>query len=698
MNFKEILANEPIIIVEDDVDLVVTLKELLQEFEVPVQTYTDPREALAQIRVQTPSLIFSDINMQGMTGLELAREVRKNSLTIPFVLLTGFGTKEAAVQALSLGVNDLLDKPVEAEKLLNLTHKILSQRFEFLKREREEIEAILDSFVEEGLDLMRGIDELIMRLSEPELDRLVIDTLFRKIHSIKGSSGAVPYSSVLAKLSHAFESSLDLIRKGTVQASDEHVDLFLGCADMVTKLLKTVGERQEPTDEVLPIVDSLVEQLKQVKSVSPQAGIKSKESREQKTNVASSNDSEDNGLMVSHQKLDAFLKLSGEMTMVRNYFQLLTRDSKAANDPDILFKRAEEMLRGFNKITESLQKNIMEIRQVQFQEVFSKLPRLVRSSAQDCGKKIKLQTFGGSLAVDKSIAKDLAVILSHMVRNSVDHGVEAPHERAKVGKSEEGNLVVEASIAGGIITVEIRDDGGGIDKEKVLGRAIEKGLVEEALRGQMSADDIFQILFLPGFSTAAKVTNISGRGVGMDVVKNLVTNHHGKIEIQSEVGHGTSFKLLIPVPKSVMVENTILMKYEDLFFVVPQAEILSISGADKYVTQIVSGLRYFQYEGKTIPLLTYDEIILKRLNVTEEQMKTHSVVVLHHGDSALGLLVHEMEGQLDAVILPFDGLVGQLPGFKGTTLLGSDGIGYVVSAQQIMQLLTQFHVSAEVAV
>jgi two-component system chemotaxis sensor kinase CheA len=704
MNFKELLANEPVVIVEDNVELVETLRELLSELEVPVLTFTDPRKALSELRTLTPSLIFSDLNMEGMNGLELAREVRKQSLQIPIVLLTGFGTKEVAVEALGIGVNDLLDKPVQAEKFLTVTKNLLSIRCEFLEREKVELEAILDSFVEEGMDLMRGIDELLLRLSEPDLDRVVIDNLFRKIHSIKGAAGAVPFASHLARLGHSFESALDLVRKGQFQPQDDHVDLFLSSSDMVVSLLKLVGERTEPNKDLIAAVDALIDQLKSVKNIAADAqksgsatqkGATARVPRAGAGGGEAAEGSEDSGLLVSHQKLDAFLKLSGEMTMVRNYFQLLTRDAKAEQDPDILFKRAEEMLRGFNKITESLQKNIMEIRQVQFQDVYSKLPRLVRSAAQECGKKVQLKTIGGHLSIDKNIAKDLAVVFSHMMRNSVDHGIESPQDRAVRKKPEEGFLAIETSISGGMITVEIRDDGAGIDPDKVFNRAVEKGLMEAGQRAQMKESDIFQILFLPGFSTAAKVTNISGRGVGMDVVKNLVTSHHGRVEIESTLGKGSCFRLVIPVPKSVMVENTILMKYEDLYFVVPQSDILNIGKTDQVVTQMVSGLRYFQFKGRTIPLMSFDELLQKRMMLNSEQVHEMSTVVLQHGDIAFGLLVHGTEGQLDAVVLPFDGMVGKVPGFKGTTLLGSDGIGYVLSAQQMSHLLKAFHQEQE---
>jgi len=697
MSFKEFLANEPIIVVEDNAELLATLKDLLGDFEVPVLTYTDPRVALSEMRTKTPSVVFSDINMEGMNGIELSREIRKILPQVPIVLLTGFGTKEVAVQALSIGVNDLLDKPVDATKLLQVAEKFLTIRKDYLERERQELEVILDSFVEEGLELMRGIDELLMRLSESTLDTVVVDNLFRKIHSIKGASGAVPFTALLGKLSHAFESALDMVRKGQLMPNEAQVDLFLACADMVVKLLHEVKNRREPIAELLPAADKFIEELKNIKSLeNPNAGVTSAR-KTAPTGGAPipASETEDLGVLVSHQKLDVFLKLSGEMTMVRNYFQLLTRDAKAHNDPEILFRKSEEMLRGFNKITESLQKQIMDVRQVQFQEVFAKLPRVVRSAAQECGKKIRVTTLGGNLGVDKNIAKDLAVVLSHMVRNSVDHGVESPQGRSAAQKPIEGQLVVETSIAGGIIQVEVRDDGAGIHPDRIFAKAVEKGLLESSQRAALSDSEIFQMIFMPGFSTAAKVTSISGRGVGMDVVKNLVSAHHGKIEIQSKPGLGSTFRLLIPVPKSVMVENTILVRYEDLRFVVPQTDIMHIFKVEDLVTQQVSGLRYFQFKGTTIPLLTFDELFMRRLNLQKEDIRPMSVLVLQHADTCFGLLVTSTEGQLDAVILPFDGLIGRIAGFKGTTLLGSDGIAYVISAQQMVDLLKKYHNNLE---
>lgn len=705
MSLKEFLKNEPIFVVDDDVDLAEVFKEMLEELEVPIKVFLKPQDALQAIKQQTPSIILSDITMTDMDGLEFSSLVREILPNLPIVLISGNATKEIAIRALKVGINELLDKPVQRETLLGIVNKFLTVRARFLEREKEELEVIIDSFVDESFELLTGIDELIMQLEGSSPNKVLIDNLFRRIHSIKGSVGTVPDSKLFSKLTHEFESSLDLIRRGAFVPTDVAVNIYLTAVDAIKKSLEFVKNREIMSEPVQHDVSIVIGQLvelnhKVATGKTDAAAIKDIKPIKTMGSLANGGETigEDQGVLVQNDKLDALLKLSGEMTMVRNYFQILSRDAESQSKPEILYKKSDEMLRGFNKITDSLQKQIMELRQVQLDTVFSKLPRIVRTTAQELGKKVQIKTLGGDVGIDKNIAKDLGAVFVHMIRNSIDHGIETTQKRLNAGKNIEGLIIVEAQVVAGSIRISITDDGAGLDRKKIEERAVSKQLVTPDQIKLMGDEEVYQFIFTAGFSTAEQVTKYSGRGVGMDVVSSLITSHHGRIQISSTQGKGTTFAFVIPVLKSVLVESTIMVKDNGLVIGIPQAEISYITIAKDMKRSLLGASRSVQYDNQTIPMFSYNELIDGRRILAEEEVDKKSVIIMQHKEYRLALLVDSIDGQFDAVIIPFDNLVKSLPGFKGTTLLGSDGVAYIVSVQKMISLLNYDLCKNEVAV
>jgi two-component system chemotaxis sensor kinase CheA len=543
-----------------------------------------------------------------------------------------------------------------------------------------------------------------MKLENKEMDTVVVDNLFRRIHSIKGSVGAVPDSMLLSRLSHEFESSFDYIRKGIFIPNEGTVNLFLTSVDACKKLLNCVKNREVPTETISTDVTVVIDKLKHLNHLAEtnQEIVSDESYNEAKTSgalsIAVAGENDEPGILVQNEKLDALLKLSGEMTMVRNYFQILSRDAELQAKPEILYKKSEEMLRGFNKITDSLQKQIMELRQVNLETVFSKLPRTVRTTAQELGKKVQIKFSGGEIGIDKNIAKDLNSALIHMIRNSIDHGIENSQKRSSLSKTLDGNIQVDAIATPGVIKIVISDDGAGLDRIKIEKKAISNRLVTEENARKMSDQEIYQFIFHAGFSTMEQVSNISGRGVGMDVVKNAMINHHGRIQVDSVLGQSTTFTMFLPIVKSVLVESTVMAKDNGLIMGVPQAEISYITVAKDLIRSVLGTSRTVQFDNRTIPMFSFKEIMSGKILLSDDEISKKSVIVMQHKDQQLALLVDAIDGQFDAVILPFDKLVKTLPGFKGTTLLGSDGVAYIVSVQQMISLLNPNKLNLEVAV
>ncbi len=674
--------SEEVIIVDDDVKVCEVLVELAKSGGFKVSFYHDAVDALKNISKHTPFLIISDYQMPGMNGLKFCQELRKISPQIPFIIVSAYADKEMAIAGLSQGVTELIEKPIDPQYFISVIAKHAKNRIDAIEAERAEVEQITQLFIEESGDLLAGADQLVLRLEERPVDSVVIDSLFRKIHSVKGGAGAVPGGQHLSSLAHEFESVLSKIKKNEYEPGQEAINVFLTATDLCIKLLQHLSPPDSLPEDLREGVRKTTESLKEIKekgktsSAAPTTSTKAKEEPSQ----------EDEGIWVTNEKLDAFMALSGELIVLKNHFQMINRDLDTTDDMKTIKKKQSEFAYGLNKITDHLQEHIMSVRKVSLDKAFGKLGRIVRQTSIDVGKRVKLKSEGLEMGVDKNIAKSLSSSMVHMVRNSIDHGIETPDKRKQNGKVEEGTITIKAQETQGTIFIIVSDDGGGIAKDKVIAKAVQNGLLTAEKAAQLSDSEIFDLIFLPGFSTAEKVTGVSGRGVGMDVVKSSVINHSGKIKIESKMGQGTKFQIEIPVPKAVMVEQTVLGRWKDSVFAVPLTAVARISSCDKLVVNNIDNIRMCQYDGQTVVLRSFEELNADNDSIAMEEVKKKTVLFLRHKHSVFGLLVDSIEDQLEAVVRPFDSVVKSIPGFKGTTVLGNEQIAYVVSPEEMVNL------------
>lgn len=695
-----IKLEEYILVIDDEKEILEIFAEFLTSEGYRVKTFTSPVAALESLKSRNYQsfLIISDFRMPDMDGLQFCEKVRTDGFELPFLLISAVADKATAVKGLSAGINDLLDKPIDLPILLKVVKKYSDLRIAQIEQEQREADEILEMYCEESKDLLSDLDQLILRLESENIDGVVIDSLFRKVHSVKGGAGAIQGGQLLASLGHEFESVLSRIKRKEFQPSADDVNLFLACADSMQKLLDLLRHKTPAPDDLVEHVKTLTNSLIEIKNNKdrqPQAGEQATSAptvKKAKTDTATTspdeNASSDEGILVSNERLDSFMNLSGELIVLKNYFHMISRDVDMRLNPDIYEKRMQEFAYSLNKITDSLQDQITLIRKVTLERTFSKLPRIARKTAQDVEKKVLLKMSGLELGVDKNIAKSLSACMTHMIRNSIDHGIESPDKRMQNGKSPEGTVTVTAQEAQGIIQIIVADDGAGINTDRVLKKAIQNGLVTELQAKDLSDPEIFDLIFLPGFSTAEKVTGTSGRGVGMDVVKSEILNHNGRIRIESEVGKGSKFTLEIPVARAVMVEQTVLTKFSEATFAVPLTSISRIISCDQLEFSQMSNIRTCQFEGKTVKIRTYDEYLGNTDICDGHTLKSKSAIFMRYKNETFGLIVDQVQDQLEAVIRPFDAIVKKMPGFKGTTVLGNERIAYIVSPEHMSQLVT----------
>lgn len=677
---------EEIIVIDDEPSIAEIVAEIVKASGYNCRYYTSPVTALKELGQLKPFLVLSDFRMPEMDGLQVCTEIRKTFPTLPFVMITAFADKELVVAGNAGGMNDLINKPFDAIQIQNVVAKYAKKRSEEIAAEKAETEQIVQLFIEESLTLLGDADQLVLRLEERPIDPVVIDSLFRKIHSVKGGAGAVGGGQLLSTLAHEFESLLAKIKKGEYQPNQDTINTFLAATDFCIKLIQNLSHPENVAATVLEEIQNTITKLKNLKesggAVVATAAPSVATAKVNETETSS----DDDGIWVTNEKLDSFMALSGELIVLKNHFQMISREFDVAADIKKLKKKHAEFAYGLNKITDHLQENIMSVRKVSLEKAFGKLGRIVRQTSIDVGKRVKLKTEGLEMGVDKNIAKSLSASMVHMVRNSIDHGIESPEKRAAANKNPEGTVTIKAYETQGTIFISVIDDGGGIAKEKVIAKAIQNGLLTKEKADQLPENEIFDLIFLPGFSTAEKVTGVSGRGVGMDVVKSSVIAHSGKVKIESKLGQGTKFLIEIPVPKAVMVEQTVLGKWKESVFAVPLTAVARISSCDKLTLSDVEKMRMCQFDGQSVTLRTFDELLNDKDNENRDSVRTKTALFIRHKDRLVGLLVDSIEDQLEAVVRPFDNVVRGIRGFKGTTVLGNEKIAYVVSPEEMVGL------------
>jgi two-component system chemotaxis sensor kinase CheA len=709
--------DEKILIVDDEDFICDHINETVQELGLKSVIAKDGEAALAIVqKKEALFLIISDYLMPKMDGNNLCQEVRKLRPELPFLISSGCVNKSIALDSIHAGVTDVIEKPYRADTLKAIIQKYADARVNAIEQERKETEEISELFAEEASSLFEGLENQILRLEESPLDRSVVDVLFRNVHSVKGGAAAIPGCQSIAMVGHAFESCLSLIKNGNFLPKVQDMEVFLATSDLCQRLIRLVHDKQKEGPEIHEQVQQCILNLEAIKAKETGQILKDShigieynsglESANPMTNSSEGNstnpnfsglpsgntqptsNSENEGVWVSNEKLDAFMKLSGEMIVLKNYFQVLGQETELRQLSSRISTKLTDFSYSLNKITDNLQDKIMSVRKVTLERALSKLPRIFRQVTKELNKKVILETEGFELGVDRTIANVLSTCMTHMLRNAIDHGIENLEIRKEQGKPNEGKIKIVAKEQKGMIFVTISDDGGGIDRNRVIKKAVEKNLIEEYKQTSLTDEEAFDLLFLPGFSTAEKVTEISGRGVGMDVVKSEILNIKGKVRIESVLGQGTRFNIEIPVPKTVIVEQTVLVKSGETLLAVPLSAIAQLTSTKTLITTHVGQEKTCQFQGRTVSLKRFGALVQSVGGACSGDLNFEdtALVILQHKNEYLGLLVDSIHDQLEAVIRPFDKITNTLPGFKGTTVLGDDSIAYVVAPDEFVNL------------
>jgi two-component system chemotaxis sensor kinase CheA len=386
-------------------------------------------------------------------------------------------------------------------------------------------------------------------------------------------------------------------------------------------------------------------------------------------------------IRVDIDKVDRLINMVGEMVIIQAMFFMQARELSTQSS------QSEELMRGIDELTahtRELQEAVMAVRMQPVKSIFSRMPRLVRDLSSQLGKDIRLQVVGENTEVDKTIIEQLSDPLTHMLRNSVDHGVEMPQARVAAGKPATGNIYLSASHRGGRIVIEVRDDGAGIRRDKVLAKAKERGVVPK--EANLSDTEIDQLIFAPGFSTAEAVTSISGRGVGMDVVKRNIEGIGGSVMLVNTPGQGTQF--LISLPLTLAILDGMIVRVAGERYIIPIANILeTLRPRTQDLCNMADGQTVINIRGTIVPVLYVNRLF--GIGPAVEDMSNALIVLVENGHEQIGLLVDELVGQQQVVIKTLEDNTDAVAGVAGATILGDGRVSLILDIAGLRRMQPQ---------
>ncbi|MCQ8104987.1 chemotaxis protein CheA [Methylomonas sp. SURF-2] len=385
----------------------------------------------------------------------------------------------------------------------------------------------------------------------------------------------------------------------------------------------------------------------------------------------------DTTVRVDTQILDDIMNMVGELVLVRNRFQTLKASAEAG-------EQLSKAISNLDVVTADLQLAVMKTRMQPIKKVFGRFPRVVRDLARSLKKEIRLELIGEETDLDKNLVEALADPLVHLVRNAVDHGIEMPDERAKNGKPREGVVILKASQEGDHIQLSIQDDGKGMNPDVLRAKVVEKGLMDEESAARLDDKECYNLIFLPGFSTKVEISDVSGRGVGMDVVKTRIAQMNGVVEINSTEGKGST--IIIKVPLTLAIMPTLMVKLSGQAFALPLASVLEILDLDLSKTNKVDNQLVVMVRNKALPLFYLSEWLVNDPNYTIDKQATSShVVVVNAGGRQVGFVVDQLIGQEEVVIKALGAKLQGMEGLAGATITGDGKIALILDVPGLMK-------------
>ena len=616
-------------------------------------------------------------------------------------------------------------------------------KFVDLEQEEEEIlnipndkVGLISDFCEEAWESLQASENLLIELENNPTSKELINELFRAVHTVKGGSRLIEVKKI-EKLSHELETVLDNVRSDKIMLDARLIDISLECIKRIGIITDEVAHRGPIKTKINDLLHALisgddavdigVKSNQNVEKVTPeQTTIKSPETKPQDTKAnAPPNVVREESIKVSAEKLDTVLNTSSEVyinrirldndqKMLSDALEQINQDIGSLNKEftseisnseyennvsSLIPKYQTDINIGLEKIAihnANLQKNIedlevlssrlqsgaMNFRMLPISNLFNRFPAQVRDIARQIGKKVELKIQGGETELDKILINQLADPLLHLIRNSIDHGIEADQQRAAINKPEIGQINLSAYYLGSNAIIEIEDDGKGIDSKIIAAKAVEKNLLSKERASELSEKEIFDLIFEPGFSSAEQVTELSGRGVGMDVVKTSINQMQGSIKVESKVNQGT--KITLRLPLTLAVVGILLVSennYEFAFPILNVEEIINVNL--KTDIKSINDTLVFNFRGELVPTRLLSDFLGYPKNPKYEENKF--LLILNDGENKIGVIVDDVQGQQNVLLKQLGNLIETAPFVIGCTILSNSKLVLILNVLELTQ-------------
>ncbi len=586
-----------------------------------------------------------------------------------------------------------------------------------------EDQELLEGFLTETGELLEKLDDDLVAIEKSPDDSELMNSIFRSIHTVKGASSFLGFE-LLVRVTHKTEDVLNRLRKGELVVTPVIMDVILEAVDHIKLLVSDIrnGEiierdlveiigklepyisgnlaeatvlsdsaeeaaqdaaaeqdtADEPNDDQAEIHETAAQEPAAAvpqKTVAPTATAKAVQSR-------GDDMSDSTTVRIDVKRLDDLMNQVGEIVLERNRVLQMNMDYQSRENIAAFGEEFSKLAKRIDFVTSELQTQVLKIRMIPVEKVFKKFPRIVRNLSRDLGKEVDLEIIGEETELDRSVVDEIGDPLIHLIRNALDHGLEMPDERVAAGKSRTGKVVLSATHEGNQIIISITDDGKGIDPEKLARKAIDKGLVTEEMVAAMSPKEVLDLIFLPGFSTKEKATDLSGRGVGMDVVRTNIRKLNGIIEIRSEVGKGSEFILKLPLTLAII--QSLLVEVEHEVYSIPLAAVLETLKVESDSFHQIGGQEVLKLRESVLPLLRLQQAF--GVEERGEQTSHCYIVVIGVAEKRVGLIVSRLLGQQEVAIKSLGRYLAKAPGIAGSTILGDGRVALIVDPAGLIDM------------
>ncbi|VTX98521.1 hybrid sensor histidine kinase/response regulator [Campylobacter concisus] len=641
------------------------MKEIMEDFLI---------EAFELIEQIDHDLVELEANPEDLELLNrifrVAHTVKGSSSFLNFDVLT----------ELTHHMEDVLNKARKGE--LKITPDIMDVVLESVDMMKRLLESIRDN----GSDAAAGIDiknicASLTQISEGEAPSAAPEApaAAPAPEPVKEPEPAAPAEEAAPEVSDAELSKL----------SDSEVEAEI---ERLLKVRKAEDQARRASKGIAP---KSPEEIAPAASAAPAPAPKPAPSRERdadkKVPAASSNSAvaQEQTIRVEVKRLDHLMNLIGELVLGKNRLLKIYDDVEERYEGEKFLEELNQVVSSLSLVTTDIQLAVMKTRMLPIAKVFNKFPRMIRDLSRELGKQIDLEISGEETELDKSIVEEIGDPLVHIIRNSCDHGIEDPETRKAMGKPEKGLVQLKAYNEGNHIVVEIVDDGKGLDADMLKAKSIEKGIITEREADAMSEKEAFGLIFKPGFSTAAKVTNVSGRGVGMDVVKTNIEKLNGIIDIESEVGKGTVMKLKIPLTLAII--QSLLVGTQEEFYAIPLASVLETVRVPIDDIYTIDGKNVLRLRDEVLSLVRLSDVF--GVNKVFDGGDQTYVVIIGVAEAKLGIIVDTLVGQEEIVIKSMGDYLQNIPGIAGATIRGDGRVTLIIDVGAMMEMAKDIKVN-----